>query len=31
MQKTAAAKGLDRWPEKRIDDEIRAARKSRRT
>ena len=30
MQKTAAAKGLDRWPEKRIEEEIRAVRKSRR-
>jgi prevent-host-death family protein len=30
MQKTAAAKGLDRWPGKRIEEEIRAVRKSRR-
>ena len=30
MQKTAAAKRLDRWPEKRIEEEIRAVRKSRR-
>jgi len=30
MQKAAAAKGLDRWPEKRIDEEIRTVRKSRR-
>jgi antitoxin (DNA-binding transcriptional repressor) of toxin-antitoxin stability system len=31
MQKTAADKGLDRWPEKKIEDEIRAVRKTRRT
>jgi prevent-host-death family protein len=30
MQKTAASKGLDRWPEKRIEAEIRDVRKSRR-
>jgi len=31
MQREAVAKGLDRWPEKRIGDEIRAVRKGRRT
>jgi antitoxin (DNA-binding transcriptional repressor) of toxin-antitoxin stability system len=31
LQKTAADKGLDRWPEKKIEDEIRAVRKTRRT
>ena len=31
MQRAAAAKGLDGWPDKRIEDEIRAVRKSRRT
>jgi prevent-host-death family protein len=31
MQETAVSKGLDRWPEKRIEEEIRAVRKSRRT
>lgn len=31
MQATAASTGLDRWPEKRIEEEIRAVRKSRRT
>jgi antitoxin (DNA-binding transcriptional repressor) of toxin-antitoxin stability system len=30
MQKTAAVRGLDRWPERRIADEIKAARKARR-
>lgn len=30
MQRTAAAKGLDRWTDKRIDGEIKAVRKARR-
>jgi len=30
MQKAAVAKGLDRWPEKWIADEIKAVRKARR-
>lgn len=30
MQKTAAARGLDRWPDKRVADEIKAVRKARR-
>jgi prevent-host-death family protein len=31
MQREAAAKGLDRWGDKRIEDEIRAVRRQRRT
>jgi prevent-host-death family protein len=31
MQKAAAERGLDRWSDKRIDSEIQAVRKTRRT
>jgi len=31
MQREAAGKGLDRWTDKRIESEIRAVRKLRRT